>query len=608
MAYFGYNLLLAILSPLLLPYALARSWVRGIRGERLRERLGHLPALFQQTRREAIWLHAVSVGEAASAESLLGRLRATFPGVPVFLSTTTPEGRKVADEKLSSLLDGVFYLPLDIPFALRRAFETVQPRLVIVAETEIWPNFFRLAKRHGAGLMIVNGRMSDRSAPRYARFRWFFSAVLGQVDRMLVQSEQDRDRFLAAGAPEKNVSVGGNLKYDFTPSDAALPADVAGFLDRLDAAPILVAGSTRETEEEPVVAAFREIAQKRPRALLVVAPRHPARFDEAAETVKASGLPLVRRSELTADEPRSAPLPAVLLLDSVGELASLYSRADLVFVGGSLNGWGGHNILEPALHRRLVIVGPYMQNFRSIADRMLRDRAIIQVNAADELAGAFEQVLSDPQMANELGARAREAAEQQRGAAERAVAEAERVHGRPPRRVRFGRLTRTLLRFPAALWKVGARVHAGVYEIGLRKRRRLDTFALCVGNITVGGTGKTPTVMWLVEKLHAAGLRPAVLTRGYRRADSEPATVLAPGETLLPFVGGDEAHLMLRQFRRREISIPLGIDADRYRTARRIETAHEPDLFVLDDGFQHFRLDRDFRSRSHRCRRSVRRR
>ena len=600
MAYFVYNLLLAILSPLLFPYALARSWFRGIRGKRLWERLGRLPASFRQSRRDAIWLHAVSVGETTSAESLLGRLRASFPGVPVFLSTTTPEGRQVAEEKLSALLDGVFYLPLDLPFPLRRAFETIRPRLVIVSETEIWPNFFRLAKRHGAGLMMVNGRMSDRSAPRYASYRWFFGAVLGEVDRILVQSEQDRDRFLAAGAPRANVSVGGNLKYDFTVSDAALPADIEQFLDQLNASPILVAGSTRETEEGPVVEAFREIAQNRPRALLVIAPRHPSRFAEAAEVVEACGLPLVRRSTLGVGERAQAALPSVFLLDSVGELASLYSRADLVFVGGSLNGWGGHNILEPAVHGRPVVVGPHMRNFRDVADRMLRERAMVQVNKADELAGAFEQVLADPHKAAELGARAREAAEKQRGAADRAVAEAERLYRSLPLPSPGGGLKAAALYLPAALWKAGARAHQAAYEKGYRKQRRLDTFTLCVGNITVGGTGKTPTVMWLVEKLHAAGVRPAVLTRGYRRVDPEPETVVAAGETLSPFVGGDEAQLMLRRFRRREIAIPLGIGANRYRIGRcmehvaPIQYAVRPEVFVLDDGFQHFRLHRDF--------------
>ena len=535
-----------------------------------------------------------------SAESLLGRLRASFPGAPVFLSMTTPEGRQVAEEKLSSLLDGVFYLPLDLPFALRRALETIRPRLVIVAETEIWPNFFRLAKRHGAGLMMVNGRMSDRSAPRYARFRWFFGAVLGEADRILVQSGQDRDRFLAAGAPEANVSVGGNLKYDFTASDAALPADLARFFDQLDAKPILVAGSTRETEEGPVVEAFRKIARNRPRALLVIAPRHPSRFGEAAKAVEACGLPLVRRSTLSGGGRAPAALPSVFLLDSVGELASLYSRADLVFVGGSLNGWGGHNILEPAAHGRPIIVGPHMQNFHDVADRMLCDRAIVQVNNADELAGAFEQVLSDPRKAGELGARAREAAEKQRGAADRAVAEAERLYRSVPLPAPVGGVKAAALYLPAALWKAGARADRAAYEKGYRKQRRLDAFTVCVGNMTVGGTGKTPTVMWLVEKLNAGGVRPAVLTRGYRRADAESETVVGAGETLSPFVGGDEAQLMLRRFRRREISIPLGIGADRYRVGRRmedvatVENAAGPDVFVLDDGFQHFRLSRDF--------------
>ena len=595
MAYFTYNLLLAILSPLLLPYALVRSWFRGIRGGMVWERLGRLPSSFEQTHARSIWLHAVSVGEAVAVEPLLARLRARLPGVPIYLSTTTPEGRQVAEEQLSSLLDGIFYQPLDFPFAVRRILETIQPKLVIVSETEIWPNLYRLVKRQGAKLMVVNGRMSDRSAPRYKRLRWFFSTVLGEVDRVLVQSEQDKPRFLAAGAPEECVVIGGNLKYDFAVKEGALPADLASFIDRLAPDSVLVAGSTREAEEGPIVAAFRKFAIGRPRALLVVAPRHPSRFDEAADAVEASGLPLVRRSELDGEGQRDVEMPAVLLLDSVGELASFYSRADLVFVGGSLNGWGGHNVLEPAIHGRPVIVGPYMQNFRDIADGLLRERAIVQIKAPRELAGAFERILSDPETARELGGRAREVAERQRGAADRAVEEAYQLyHSAQVPAARQGGLRAAVLRMPAALWKAGADAHASAYERGYLKRGKLDTFTVCVGNITVGGTGKTPTVMWLVEKLHAEGVHAAVLTRGYRRDDGARETVIEPGEALSPLVGGDEAQLLHREFQRREIAVSLGIAADRYRVGRRIEDAAQPDLFVLDDGFQHFRLDRDF--------------
>ena len=557
------------------------------------ERLGRLPSCFQQTRRESIWLHAASVGEVQSMETLLGRLRTSFPGVPVYLSTVTPEGREVAEEKLSPLLDGVFYLPLDFRSTVDRALETIRPRVVIVFETEIWPNLFRRAKRSGAGLMMVNGRMSDRSAPRYARFAWFFSKVLGEADRILVQSAPEKEKFLAAGAPENAVLVGGNLKYDFPAGESPLPGDIACFLDRLSPAPLLVAGSTREGEERPIVEAFREISRERPRALLVVAPRHPSRFSEAAETIEACGLPLARRSELDRAEIRNAARPSVFLLDSVGELAALYSRADLVFVGGSLNGWGGHNVLEPALHGCPVVVGPSMQNFRAVTGEMLRERAIVQVEGGEELSGAFEEVLSDSRRANELGERARQAARNRRGASDRAVAEAERLYRSCPAPVRAAG-ARAALRLPAALWKIGARLHAGAYERGVLKRRALDTFTLCVGNITVGGTGKTPTVMWLVEKFQAAGLRPAVLTRGYRRRDAEKETIVAPNETVAPFVGGDEAQLLLRRCRRLGLSIAVGIGADRYRVGRRIEKAYKPDLLILDDGFQHFGLHRDF--------------
>ncbi|MCB1021914.1 MAG: 3-deoxy-D-manno-octulosonic acid transferase, partial [Acidobacteria bacterium] len=384
------------------------------------ESLGFPPARLTQPGPGAIWVHAVSVGEALLAVPLVRRLRERFPGRAIVFSTSTPTGQDIAQEKLTSYCDQIFYAPFDFPWAVRATMRAVKPALLLVLETEIWPNLFREAKRHGTSVLLANGRISDRSEPRYRSLRRFFAPTLAQCDAVLTQSAQDAERFVAAGAPADAVRAAGNLKYDFEPGAAEPPGAVAELLTRLEPSPVILAGSTREGEEAMVARAFAELAQKHPRALLMVAPRHPQRFDEAYETLCASGLPVVRRSAL--GEPPA--LPAILLLDSLGELSSLYASASVVFVGGSLNGWGGHNVLEPALFEKPVVVGPAMQNFRAVADRLLAADALVQIDDAAGLAPALGALLYDPQRAAQMGARGRAVAEAERGATGRVVEQA----------------------------------------------------------------------------------------------------------------------------------------------------------------------------------------
>lgn len=604
MAFFAYNLLLALASAVLLPYSLWRGWRRGLPLRRLPERLGLLPRLLHQTAPDSIWLHAVSVGEVASCAQLVEELRRRFPSAPLFVSTTTATGQQMAVDKLGGKVDGIFYAPLDLSFVVRRVLRRLRPRLVMVAETEIWPNLFRETKRTGAGLVLVNGRVSDPSAASYRRFRFFFRHVLRCPDGILAQSATDRERFIAAGAPEATVAVGGNLKYDFEPSAAELPADLADFLARVRPEPLVLAGSTREDEEKPVVEAFRLVAQAKPRALLVVAPRHPQRFDEAARVLASSGIPCVRRSELGRIKAADMALPGALLLDSLGELASLYRGADVVFVGGSLNGWGGHNVLEPALYGRPVVVGPHMQNFRAIAETLLSRGGMAQVGGATELGPALLQLVENPVAAVQLGERGRQVAESQRGATQRTAEECARVYEKSGVRISPGLWRFVLLGPPALAWEAASRLRLAGYRRGWFARRRLNAFTICVGNLTAGGAGKTPLVAWLVERLSRGGHSAAVLTRGYGRSSSGEL-VLRPGDRAHPDECGDEAVVLLRHFVRLGLSAPIGIGANRYETGLRLlarnsgpEAASRPqqgapDVVVLDDGFQHLALDRD---------------
>lgn len=593
MTYLAYNLLAALAAIVAVPYDLIRGLRRGRPWSSLAQRLGRLPHSFHQTASDSIWLHAVSVGEAASCEGLVRRLKERHPTLPVFVSTGTATGQALVREKLSDVTAGVFYAPLDLPIAVRRVLHTIRPRLVVVFETEIWPNLYRQVKRAGAGLLIVNGRVSDRALPSYRRFRFLFRSVLSHVDLILAQSEKDRERMIAIGADAARIEVGGNLKYDFQISDALVPDAVRRFLAQCQPGPLIIAGSTREEEERPVVEAFRRVAERYEKALIIVAPRHPRRFEEAAAALAASGLPVVRRSSLNP-APAGVELPAVLLLDSLGELSSLYSLADVVFVGGSLNGWGGHNVLEPALSGRPVVVGPTMQNFAEVAEALLSERGMVRIAGEEELGPALLDLLRDRDAALAIGEHGRRVAEAQRGATARAIDAGMRLYSDAVPLAMPSWARRALLSGPAMIWGAVARRRAASFSAGTSSAKRLKSFTLCVGNLSAGGEGKTPVAAWLVERLCERGYRPAVLTRGYRRDSREPRIIVGPESEATAEQIGDEAYLLRRRFRDLAIGVPMGVGADRFQAGVELEARFPIDVIVMDDGYQHFTLERDF--------------
>ncbi len=357
-----------------------------------------------------VWLHAVSVGEVLASVGLVNELRQRLPGRKLLVSTTTETGFRTAQEKLSA--DGFFYCPFDFAFAVRRVLRKLKPSLVVMAETELWPNLFREARAAGARLAVVNARISDRSLPRYRRFRFFFRRVLDCADLLLAQSEEDARRLQDIGARAERTRVTGTIKYDLR-EPAPLAARLAAEAERWAAPGVLLAGSTAAGEEEVVLAAFRRLRLRRPALRLILAPRRPERFEQVAALVRETGLSLDRRSEnpaLNAD---------VLLLDTVGELASFYRYASVAFVGGSLAPHGGQNPLEPAFFARPVIVGPSMSNFRDITAAMLAAGALRQVKSAEELPAALDEIFADPVAAREMGERARAVLEANRGATSR---------------------------------------------------------------------------------------------------------------------------------------------------------------------------------------------
>jgi tetraacyldisaccharide 4'-kinase len=571
---------------------LGHALLRGLRNRAylasLRQRLGLLPASFRQTVPGAIWLHAVSVGEAISAVELVRQLRQCLPRSPVFVSVSTLAGFEIASQKLRDLAS-VFYAPVDYVWAVRRVLRHLRPSLVIVMETEIWPNLFRETKRTGAGLMLVNGRISDRAIGRYEALRWFFGGVLAPVDVVLAQSERMRQRFLRIGASPAGVRVGGNLKYDFQPQEALPDAPVRRFIERLRPGAVWIAASTMPPgapgdpdEEETVIAAFQQVARSRPDLLLLLAPRKPEYFDAAAAKLRRAEVPFLRRSTLGDGD--FLPLPGALLLDSIGELSGLFSLATAVFMGGTLVSRGGHNILEPALASRPIVAGPHLENFAEIAAEFRAAGALVEVGDAASLAIAIGEILDRPALAATLGQKAQSCASARQGVAAMAAGAAHRIFATRVPSYRPAQPGYLFLWMLSRLWIWGGRRKR---RSDLERLRRLEAPVISIGNITAGGTGKTPAVLYIAEKLKAAGWSPGILTRGYGRHSPHKHEAAAAGARLPVDRSGDEPQIFLRAG-----VAPVGIGPDRWHLGRQLEVEFGVNVVLLDDGFQHARLDR----------------
>ena len=559
------------------------------------ERFGRLPKSFSRTRPASIWLHAVSVGEVASAVPLLHELRETFPGVALYLSVSTTAGRKSAARQAASLVDGVFYAPIDYATFVRRVIATLRPALLIVLETEIWPNLYYETVHSGARLVIVNGRISNRTWPQYQAWRWFFCRVLQWPDLVLVQSATDLERYGILGVPKDNLALGGNLKYDAACS--ATPASLPTF----GARQIWIAASTVGPnergsfrhhlidEDDLVLDVFTQLAKEFPKLLLIVAPRQPDRFHAVEQKLAARAIPYLRRSRLTKHPERSLALPGVLLLDTIGELAGLYHLASVVFVGGSIAPRGGHNILEPAAAGAPIVTGTHMQNFESIARDFAAAHACIQVADAAALLTAIRHLLHEPQAASEMGARARGLVHSSRGVATAVTKRVEPLYYSASLRHPRGPIVRSLLAPLAYLWKRGGQARRSHSEQHAASLRPIPVPVISIGGITVGGAGKTPFANFLAAALRRRGLSPAILTRGYRRRYPAEHLIFAPGAKVSPFYTGDEAQILLRA-----ANAPIGIGAKRYESAQiLLRQFPETDIILLDDGFQHALMPRN---------------
>jgi 3-deoxy-D-manno-octulosonic-acid transferase len=421
-----YLLALVVLSPWLVYKALTTGKYRHGLWSKL---AGPAP---RSSDRPCAWFHGVSVGEIHLLRQVVAAFRQRHPDWECVVSTTTDTGFEEARRRIPDL--EVIYWPLDFTWAVRRALHQVRPSVVVLAEGEIWPNFVLTAKRLGIPVAVINARMSPRSFRRYQRVRWLARRLFAHVDLFAVQTEDYADSFRALGAPPERVCVTGSVKYDGVETNrhnrrtAELRRLLAVAPDDL----VWIAGSTQAPEEEVALDIYRRVGQGHPALRLIVVPRQRERFEEVAQLLRRSGLPYVRRSELTR------PLSdrrAIVLVDSIGELGALWGLADVAFVGGSLDGKrGGQNMIEPAAYGAAVIFGSHVWNFRDTAERLTAAGGALQVRDATELAGVVQRLCADWLERSKLGAAAHQLVLQQQGATLRTVeAVTERIMPSQPR-------------------------------------------------------------------------------------------------------------------------------------------------------------------------------
>lgn len=412
--YWLYSALLAAALLVTLPYWLMQMSRHGKYRTGLRERMGRVPArLITDAGKPTIWVHAVSVGEVMAVSFLIAELRSRFPRCRIVVSTATDTGQKLARKYFGE--ENVFYFPMDFGFAIRPYLRALQPKLVIIAETEFWPNFLRLTHASGAQLAVVNARISDRSWPQYRRFRFLFARILKSVDLFLAQTDEDAKRLREIGAPTERVHVGGNLKFDVpTPPAPPIVASLWTSFQQSAAGPVIVCGSTVDEEEPLLLRAFENVLASYPRAVMILAPRHPERFIAVEQILENLGIRFWRRSLWSGDSIAGG----VLLIDTIGELAALYALADVAFVGGSLLPRGGHNIIEPAQHGVPIIVGSHTENFREIV-RLFQSRDAIRMVGPVEFPLVLMELLSNESARTALGRRAAETLRSQTGATKR---------------------------------------------------------------------------------------------------------------------------------------------------------------------------------------------
>lgn len=615
-----YNLLLILASPLWGAWLLWR-----LIGQRKDRRAfgqrwwgvspGALPA-DGAARTPRIWIHAVSVGEVMAVAPLARALRRAHPRALLVGSTVTDLGQETMRAKLPEL-DAVCYLPFDLGWSVRRTIASIRPTLFLFAETELWPNLLLALHRLGVPAVMVNGRVSERSVRRYRWIGPFIRRVVRSLAALTVQREADQERFIRLGADPARVIVCGNLKAD----GAAASAADAGALQRaigLGAERLVIVGSTHDPEEQWAARGFLELSARDPGVRLCIAPRHLHRCDAIEGALRGMGLTPVRRSRLPPSGRVWTNAREVVLLDTMGELAAGCELASVVVMGGTFAPIGGHNLLEPAAAGRPVLFGPHIGQWKSIADELVAAGGAIGLTGESELGAALWRVLADGGTQQRMGEAARAYVRSQQGATEKAMAVITRVmegSNRPAgadgerRTTRlsavsrwlwspglWGLILKWLLAPVAGGYGLAAAIRRWGYHRGLLRMTRLPVSVISVGNLTVGGSGKTPVVLALAQLIASTGRPVGVVTRGYRGTRSHDPWLVSDGRLIRATAeeAGDEAILLAGRLER----IPVAVGCDRAAAGRLLlaqETpgVSKPEVLIVDDGFQHLALHRD---------------
>jgi 3-deoxy-D-manno-octulosonic-acid transferase len=412
--YFVYNFLATVIVLVILPFFILRMIITGqIRG-RFKEMCGILPkAVLEKIKgKKCIWAHAASVGEIVATSSIIKETAKVMPDQTFLVSVVTPTGYQMA-KRIIPEATGIIYFPLDLPWLVEKVVQHIRPSIFMMVETELWPNFLKIAKKYDVKTLMVNGRISDKSAKRYHMLMGILKDMLNNVDLFCMQSEQDAQYIISLGAEPSRVVVTGNTKYDQTYTDIKEEqrTEVRCMLGLQNAEPVIIVGSTHKGEEEMLLAAFQEVRGKYPQVAMVIAPRHVERAGEIEELYRQAGIVIRKRTEETMNNGVQ-----VVILDTIGELGKIYSIADIVFVGGSLIPKGGHNILEPAAHGKPVLVGPHMFNFKDIYALLSKRGVCETVQNPTELGVQILRLLDDPELRAHMSQEALRIIEENKGA------------------------------------------------------------------------------------------------------------------------------------------------------------------------------------------------
>jgi len=429
-AYFVYNSLIIGGGLLLAPFWLYQLAAKRKHRSGFLSKLGITRGGKGRYGSDVIWVHAVSVGEVKAALPLIKELKKVYPASDFVISTVTATGQKVAKDSLPD--DTVVYFPFDFRLSVRRAIDEISPSVVIIFETELWPNFLRELNKRDIPILILNGRISSHSFKRFFFFRYFMEAILSNVDMFGMQSESDRDRIVALGAKKENAVVCGNIKYECRNKDISdeEKETLRGSLGLREGLRLLVAGSTHQGEEEIIINVYKRLLDTYKDIALLIAPRHPERGDSVAKLIKDKGFRPIRRSKPKPDGYKYSPGADVILLDTVGELSPIYSISELVYVGGSLIPHGGQNILEPVYYKKPVVFGNYMDNFRDISGKIIEAGGGIMVESEEELYTNLARILASPEVGPKMGENGYRVILQNRGALKNNVDLVKKMRGR----------------------------------------------------------------------------------------------------------------------------------------------------------------------------------